>query len=182
MATEIFIIDAYNLLRRGFDFAGRDLQSQREMLEVQLREFLRARPQARLFLVYDGALEVNPTALRGRTESLPEGLQIHYTTPPETADDVVLKLCRRLIREGRTTVVTSDFKDIVRQLPARIRHRSSEEFAMFLEDVLAGSDDSGVDQADTSKEDEKPSQVSAEEVAEWTEAFSRPTGKRRRRK
>ena len=156
------------------------------MMEVQLREFLRSRPQACIVLVYDGALEVNMTALRGRTESQPQRLEILYTTPPETADDAVLEQSRRLTPKERkqtvVTVVTSDFKDIVRQLPKRVRHRRSEDFAIFVEEVLAGTSASeGPNEPDQElAEEEKPSDVSPEEVAEWTEAFSRPPDTRAR--
>src|SRR5262245_28995795 len=128
MAREIFVIDGYNLLLRGFQhLAGTDLRSAREKLQVRLREFQRRLgPDARFILIYDGAEELAAAfAPRGAD---PE-LEIVFSIPPHTADDAIIETCRRLEGKAAVTVVTSDEKDIARRIRGlRLRHRTSEEF------------------------------------------------------
>lgn len=132
----VYIIDGYNLLRRGFGFESghRALECQRAMLEVLLREFQRARPESHLVLVYDGAAPgIRPAIPRPG----PRELEILFSTPPLVADDLVLEEARRRCRSASVTVITSDRKDIVSNLNKNlVRHQSSEDFAIDMQEAL----------------------------------------------
>ncbi len=171
-ATEIFLIDGYNLLWRGYNFraSGGDLAAQRSMLEVQLKGFLRASPETQIVLVYDGAHFVSEgSSPRER------GLEILYSRPPQTADGMIIEECERRRRAGKLMVVTSDVKDIVRRLKGvPFRHWTSEEFAGRL-DALPAQRRPGASRPGKARAvSEKPGKISAAEVDEWLRIFSRP--------
>ena len=181
MAAEIIIIDGYNLLWRGFDYrtACRDLSSQRVLLEAQLKEYLRRLPDVKMILVYDGALFIDDEVKRQ-----PDRLHVVYSRPPQTADQLIVEECRRRGQAGgggRLTVVTSDSKDIVRQLSSvPCRHRTSEEFAAELESLIEKARrprKAGKPPVPRNSR-EKPATISAAEVNEWLEVFSKPKKRR----
>ena len=167
---ETYIIDAYNLIHRGIGLraGGRDLLGDRSRLEILLREFLRARSSCRVVLVYDGAHDVDERGARSRAPT--QSLDIIYTKPPESADSRVLSECARRRGAERLIVVTSDVKDIVRQLPAGVRHVTSESFVDLLESALEGTTDEL--EAESHPEDEKPTEVPESEVDEWLRRFT----------
>ena len=167
---ETYIIDAYNLLHRGIGLrqGGRDLFSDRSRLEILLREFLRAQSTCRVVLVYDGAHDVDERGTRSRAPT--EGLDIIYAKPPESADARVLSECVRRRGAERLVVVTSDVKDIVRQLPAGVRHVPSESFVDLLEAALEGPTDEP--ESDARCDSEKPTDVTESEVDEWLRRFT----------
>jgi predicted RNA-binding protein with PIN domain len=177
-AREIFIIDGYNLLLRGFPhLAGADLQSARESLQVRLREFRKVLgPGTRFILVYDGAEELAAAfAPRGAD---PE-IEIIFSMPPHTADDAVIEMSRKLQGTAPLTVVTSDEKDIARRVRGlRLRHRTSEEFAEIIDETMSRSRSprSGEPGPPPAPVSEKPSpeEVSPEDVEEWMRIFSQP--------
>jgi predicted RNA-binding protein with PIN domain len=175
---ETFLIDGYNLLRRAFTFLdGRDLPAARAQLEVRLREFQRTRgPGIRILIVFDGSHGIFEQPPR---ESRDPGFQIIYSNPPETADDVILRECRR--RPGTVTVVTSDRKDIGNRIPGR--WITSEEFAEILDEAMRRPGRAGTGGARRPPLPEKPSpqEVSPEEVEEWKRIFSRPKPGSRKR-
>jgi predicted RNA-binding protein with PIN domain len=157
-----FIIDGYNLLHRlrGVAAAGRDLEAARGELERRLRAFLRAAERGtRVILVYDGA-RAGPGRRRGG-----EGLDVVFSRPPQSADDVVLELCRRFEGRGRIEVVTSDLQDIgIRLRGLECRHWTSEAFAAHLAERLRPR---GL-QAGAG---EKPRRTEPSEVDDWLRAF-----------
>jgi predicted RNA-binding protein with PIN domain len=189
---EIYLIDGYNLLRRGFAFRdGDDLQAARERLEVRLREFLRsADPGTKIVLFYDGAAMVDSDLSPSRTDP---SLRTIFTMPPTTADEAILEECRKLRERGLLFVVSSDRKDILRNLkglPARAR--TSEEFADILDASLRkpgpgrpprpegrageerGEDRPAGGPGPGAGEKPRPEDIAPGEVEEWLRAFSRP--------
>lgn len=169
MPNEVYVIDGYNLLLRGFRFdtAHRDLDRQRAMLEVLLREFVRTRSDLRLIVVYDGvAPENRPVAERRSTES--QEIEVIFSVPPQVADDVVIELCQKLAQKTQVTVVTSDRKDILSVLERpRIRHRLSEDFVLDMQDALEVRP---VRSNSTEKNDEQRASI---ETPEKSAAFTR---------
>jgi predicted RNA-binding protein with PIN domain len=138
LPNEVYVIDGYNLLLSGFRFdAGhRDLERQRAMLEVLLREFRRTRPELRVIVVYDGVAPEHRPIAEGRQSTTSE-LEVVFSSPPQIADDVVIDICRELCQKTRVTVVTSDRKDIVSALErSPVRHRSSQDFALDMQEAL----------------------------------------------
>ncbi len=164
-----FIIDGYNLLHRGVGLGAGDLDAQRSRLEVLLREFQRARPDARVVIVYDGAIDT----VRGFRDRNDE-LEVLYSVPPQTADDLVLEECARRRGGDQVVVVSSDLKDVARKLHAGVEHRTSEAFADLIEEALEGTPAGSVDEADEGPE--KPASISSDEVDEWARIFSEPPG------
>lgn len=145
------------------------------MLEVQLKGFLRAAPEAQVILVYDGAHFVDEV-----TTMPPRRLEILYSRPPQTADELILQQCERRRRAGKLVVVTSDVKDIVRRLKGvPFRHLTSEEFAGRL-DALPRRSGPGASRPGKAKaESEKPRKISAAEVEGWLRIFSQPKKRKR---
>lgn len=187
------VLDGYNVLKRGFGLGAFDLESQRGMMETQLREFLRRRRDLLLVLVYDGALMAGPPPGTGRREDPGERLEILFSTPPGNADQLVLDEARRRDTRGPVLVVTSDRKDIVSELHGTsIRHLSSEEFVTALEEVILGGGRGALsaggispgardrfaapeeddETEDTTAPSEKPEQLDPDEVSEWMIVFS----------
>jgi predicted RNA-binding protein with PIN domain len=173
---ETFIIDGYNLLRRVFTFReGENLQGARERLEIRLREYRRTLGTGvRIILIYDGAGEI-PLSAGIRPD---EGFQVVFSLPPTTADDAVIETCRRLDGSGRLTVVTSDIKDIVRNVRGlRVRHRTSEQFADMMDDAMERSPAPGTwREPEKARAEEKPmaEEMPAAEAEQWLRIFSEP--------
>ena len=82
----------------------------------------------------------------------------------------MLSECARRRGAERLIVVTSDVKDIVRQLPACVRHMTSESFVDLLESALEGTPDDL--EAESRPGDEKPTEVLESEVDEWLRRFT----------
>lgn len=97
----LWLVDGYNVIRRDADLAAREA----ETLEAGRAALLRllagvARDSGERFLVvFDGARRGGGTAAEGQ-------VQVRFSTPPERADDVLMREAARL-RDG-AVVVTSD--------------------------------------------------------------------------
>jgi len=178
ISEQTIIIDGYNLLRRAFRFFEEEhgLEAARAKLEVRLREFLRARgPGLSIVLVYDGAEGMSPPETPAHRPT--GGLQVVFSRPPQSADDLILEECAQ--RRGREalTVVTSDRKDIQARLRGpRLHHFTSEEFAEALEQAMGRPQALAEAGGPAASPAEKPSpeDLSAGEVAEWLRIFSQP--------
>ena len=175
--TQLFLIDGYNLMHRGYGPLRGDLESGRRALEKRLGRFLQLCADARILLVYDGVQGVNPTAVSGRSPPVYERLAWVYSEAPESADDRILQESARLAPGTPLTVVTSDRKDIVRNLGRSVKALSSEEFMMLVEDTLTTGEQiprtrSGDSDDDGREKAEKPESVSASELDEWLAIFA----------
>jgi hypothetical protein len=122
-----WIVDGHNAIFavrawEDLQVAGRRREA-RQALERSLEEFGRAIGR-QICVVYDGnTLERNPDAL-----VLPH-LRTEYSNPPEEADDRVVFLATRALREGeRPLVVTSDQKTLAGRLPAGVRCLEVDRF------------------------------------------------------
>jgi hypothetical protein len=122
-----WIVDGHNAIFavrawEDLQVAGRRREA-RQALERSLEEFGRA-IGCQISVVYDGnTLERNPDAL-----VLPH-LRTEYSNPPEEADDRVVFLATRALREGeRPLVVTSDQKTLAGRLPAGVRCLEVDRF------------------------------------------------------
>jgi hypothetical protein len=133
--AETFIIDAYNLMRFFVpeERVAADLETSRQALERNLDAFRRTMgPGTRILLIYDGARSALIPARSGK------GLEVRFSRPPQTADDLVLELCWKLEGDPGLHVVTSDFSDIVVKIRSlRLKHWTSAEFARFARKRLA---------------------------------------------
>lgn len=160
--ARIWVIDGYNLIHRGWPASSRgSLEDARRLLEARLASYQRATKDCELVLVYDGKSGYFP----GRAGS--PGLRVVFSRPPETADDKVLELCRRLEGEEEVGVVTSDFRDIASRVAGlRASHVTSEEFARRVERRL---EPNPTDAGRATRE--KPRTVSERDTDEWLREF-----------
>lgn len=96
-----WLIDGYNVIRRDPDLRGAEAQGLERARAALLRVVVAAarRSGDRFTVVFDGAPGHASTAPGGR-------IDVVFSRPPESADDVLVTLARRL-REG-AIVVTSD--------------------------------------------------------------------------
>ena len=165
MAT-VFVIDGYNLLHRAFhgQLERFELEKARELLQGRLRSFLASRKRdCRIVLVFDGARDSFGSSVREQS------FHVVFSRPPETADDVVLGVCRQLEGNEDVCVVTSDFKDIGYRIRGlQCRHMTSEEFAETL-DRAADSKRSA--NASPTLDGEKPKGVAGHDVDDWLREF-----------
>jgi len=97
-----WVIDGYNVIRRDPELRSREAQSleagRRALLHVVVR-LARTIPQDDFTIVFDGARMADVMPPPGR-------VGIRFSRPPETADDLVIRLARRWTVGA--VVVTSD--------------------------------------------------------------------------
>jgi predicted RNA-binding protein with PIN domain len=156
---EKILIDGYNLLYKDGvlkNMAERSLEEAREQLLDKLSAYRTGMME--ILVIFDGA-GASPTRSRsGRT-----GVQVRFSPPTKTADQVILELIDREPRRASLTVVTSDKKDIGRIARAEgVRWISSESFLRRLR--RPGKPGSKTDR-------EKPAGTSAEELKYWLKRF-----------
>ncbi len=138
-----WVIDGYNVIRRDPDLRGREAES----LEAGRRALVHlvaglARQGADDFtIVFDGARRGSAPPAAGR-------VSVVFSRPPETADDVVIRLAGRW-REG-AVVVTSDRTIQHAALRARCAVLGAHE---FLSRATPGP---GEDVAGEEDDDERP--------------------------
>lgn len=160
-----WVVDGYNVIRRDPDLAGdeeRSLDAGRAAL-LRLAVLATERSGDPFTIVFDGA----PGARAGS----PGGqIEIVFSRPPETADDVVVALARR--HGAGVIVVTSDRRvsDAARRAGATAV--SAERFVRALRAFEADADDTdaGDDEMDPDDHDERPKRgnprrISADERA-----------------
>ena len=98
----LWLIDGYNVIRRDPDLRSREAQSleagRRALIQL-VRQLARTIPRDEFVVVFD-------VARRDSASSGDERVRILFPRPPETADDLVIRLARRS-RAG-SVVVTSD--------------------------------------------------------------------------
>lgn len=126
-SPRIWIVDGHNLIfhiphLEELQSSGRRREA-RQRLEDALSRFS-ARAGERMVVVYDGnRMERNPDTISE------EHFRTVYAQPPEEADDRVVFLSRRYLKEGyRVRVVTSDLRMMEGELPEGISHVTAQEF------------------------------------------------------
>jgi predicted RNA-binding protein with PIN domain len=162
---QIFV-DAYNLLYSDeelTELADQNLKRARQRLIKRIVAYAGSK-KVIVTLIFDGSQELIQEA-----EMASGRVKIIYSSPPASADDLMVSELDRLRPPPGTTVVTSD-----NQLAALCRMRAvkvvaSDKFWLRLQKTA------GFDQ----KRGEKPGAVSGRELEEWLRIFSQGTkGKR----
>jgi predicted RNA-binding protein with PIN domain len=98
-----WLVDGYNVIRRDPDLRGREAESLQAGRLALLHLLARVARESReeFMVVFDGARRVGDAPAPGR-------VQVVFSRPPESADDVLIRLAVQY-REG-AAVVTSDRK------------------------------------------------------------------------
>jgi predicted RNA-binding protein with PIN domain len=155
VAERTIIVDGYNVILRTPALrpeGGRSLRESREKL-LNLLSWMMGGAPARFIVVFDGDEVVGRDERQGRVE-------VRYSRPPRTADDLIRDLVEELVeRDARTTVVTSDL--------AVARHARAMGADIALADLFLASalgPPPGV-------EGEKPAGLSKKELEAWAELF-----------
>lgn len=143
-----WLIDGYNLIRRDPDLRaaeGEGLEAGRRAL-LRLVSAAARRTGDPLTVIFDGAL------VRGAPPSGGQ-IQVLYSRPPETADDVLVRLARQH-REG-AIIVTADraVQDAARRAGATVI--GADGFLSAIEDARATSGEGGRDAADADDENDE---------------------------
>ena len=153
------IIDAYNLLHADPELASlsdRDLEGARRGLIRRLSSYLRVK-KVEVTLVFDGR-ELSPTG-----GPAPSRLRVIFSTPPESADDMILRMVEGEKNPRALVVVSSDGR-VARSAGARgAKVVSAQEFWKIIVKGRGRED----------KEEEKPETPSPGEVDEWLRIFTR---------
>ena len=146
--------------------ANRTLRDSRDLL-TNLLAWMMGGNNVRFLIVFDGQ--------QGGGRDEPNGrVQIQYSRPPETADDVIRHIVeKRIGGDEEITVVTSDI-EVARH--ARAMGADISLGDLFLASAFGSvgseaSDKPGTDAA--SPADDKPLSLSKKELAEWAELFTR---------
>ena len=164
MESKLVIVDGYNLILRSARLKpgpGRTLRESRAML-VSLLAWMMGGNDVRFIVVFDGAEEAGADEPSGR-------VQVRFSRPPETADDVIRQIVeKRVGGDEHITVVTADIEVA--------RHARAEGADVSLADLFLASALGDLGKEGGAPDDEsadKPVQLSKKELAEWAEIFTR---------
>ena len=169
MDARLIIVDGYNVILRSPRLkpgGNRTLRESRDLLS-NLLSWMMGANNVRFLIVFDGQ--------QGGGRDEPNGrVQIQFSRPPETADDVIRRIVeKRVGGEEAITVVTSDIEVA--------RHARAMGADISLGDLFLASAFGDVGRAAGGKDgkpgsepaDEKPVSLSKKELAEWAELFTR---------
>jgi predicted RNA-binding protein with PIN domain len=167
------VIDGYNLILRSPVFRPddrRDLAAARDKL-VNLLSWAVGQGEVEFILVFDGA----ETGLSPARTSKSGRITVRFSTPPQSADQLIEEIVEQLEDRGRAvTVVTSDLEVA--------RHARTHGASVALSDLFAASlfpervaEDLARQRAAASGESgaDKPLGFSKKDMKEWLEMFSR---------
>lgn len=166
MVERLILVDGYNCILRSPRLRpgpNRTLRDSRDML-VNLLSWMMGANDARFIVVFDGAEG-------GRDE--PEGrVQVLYSRPPETADDVIRRIVeKRVGGDEEITVVTSDIE------VARHARGAGAEVSLadlFIASALGSTGEPRSDKpGENAEPEDKPPSLSKKELEEWAEIFAR---------
>jgi len=153
------IVDGYNLIYAHPELKrriGSEAEKVREILISILAEYIRTRKE-KLILVFDSAESGVIYKL-----SLPARLEVKFSKPGITADEMIVKMMKSEPEPQNVTVVSSDYKDIGMMANSLgVQLLSSEA---FWERLL---ENRKVDK----KDKEKPISVTESEVEYWLKEF-----------
>ncbi|HEV2105897.1 MAG TPA: NYN domain-containing protein [Candidatus Eisenbacteria bacterium] len=162
MDERLIIVDGYNLILRSPHLQpgpGRTLRESRDKL-VNLLSWAMGGDAARFLVVFDGARDA-PAGGGGGSSGR---VQVRFSRPPQTADDLIRELVEEHVeRVDQLTVVTADLEVA--------RHARAMGADVSIADLfLAAAIDPGGEAPP-----EKPTTLSRAEVEEWAKLFrSRP--------
>jgi len=158
----LIVIDGYNLILRAPELKpgpDRTLRDSRAKL-INLLAWAVGAADTRFLVVFDG------TDGGGRDERSGR-VQVRFSRPPDTADDLIRRIVEDQIeRVDRLTVVTSDL-EIARHARAMGADISLSD--LFLASALGPARTA----AGEGGESEKPTTLSRRELEEWAELFRR---------
>lgn len=161
MSQRLIIIDGYNVILRSPQLKpgeDRTLEQARDKL-VNLLSWTVGGDDARLIVIFDGAMKAGPPDKGGRVE-------VRFSSPPRKADDDIHDLVEDAVERGmRVTVVTADL-EVARHARAMGADISLSD--LFLASVL-GSRQTGQTVSDEASD--KPASLSKKEIEEWAEMF-----------
>lgn len=127
------ILDGYNVILRSPAFRPderRDLATSREKLVNLLSWALGGTGQVEFIVVFDGA-DVAPAQRKTVRSGGSSKVTVHFSKPPQKADDLIRDLVNELAPRGDLTVVTSDLEVA--------RHARGEGASIVLSDLFAAS-------------------------------------------
>lgn len=157
MIQRLIIVDGYNVIHRSPALRpgpDRSLQESREKL-VNLLSWAVGSGDARFVVVFDGAEGGGGDVCASRVE-------IRFSRPPRSADDLIRSLVEEQIEKvERVTVVTSDLEVA--------RHARAMGADVSLADLFLASALGPI----TPEAPEKPVTLSKKEIEEWAEIFRR---------
>ncbi len=160
MPQRLVIVDGYNLIHRSPTLRpgpDRSLRDAREKL-LNLLSWAVGSGEAAFLVVFDGAELGGADVRHGRVE-------VRFSRPPRTADDVIRDLVEERMRQvERVTVVTADL-EVARHARAMGADVSLSD--LFVASVLGPAPAAG---------GEKPGSLSKKEIEEWAEIFRRRSG------
>jgi len=160
MQPRLIIVDGYNVILRSDRLKpgpGRTLREAREKL-INLLAWMMGANDVRFLVVFDGAES------GGRDESAGR-VQVTFSRPPETADDVIRRMVeKRVGGDESITVVTSDVEVA--------RHARAQGADISLGDLFLASAFPPPKPGDGG-EAAKPTSLSRQELEEWAELFRR---------
>ncbi len=155
MGDRLIIVDGYNLIHRSAALRpgpDRTLRQAREKL-VNLLSWAVGSGDAKFLVVFDGAEGISSEERQGRVE-------VRYSRPPKSADDVIRGLVEEQMRRiDRITVVTSDLEVA--------RHARAMGADVSLSDLFLASVMGPV----SPKNPAQPVALSKKEIEEWAEIF-----------
>jgi len=156
---EKLLIDGYNLLYKDGvlkNLAERSLEAAREELLTSIAAYRSG--DVEILVVFDGQDAAGRRKVSART-----GIQVRFSRPPKTADQVILEIVEREAKKTSLTVVTSDKKDIGRVARAEgVRWISSETFLRRLGRTGSRA---------ARRQQEKPPATTPAEVEYWLKRF-----------
>jgi predicted RNA-binding protein with PIN domain len=158
MPRRVVVVDGYNLILRSPALKpgeGRTLAQAREKL-LNLLGWAVGRGEVEFVVVFDGAEGMAAAATSGR-------VRVHYSRPPDKADDVIRALVEERVEGGaRVTVVTSDLEVA--------RHARAMGADVALGDLFLASAVGGAS-GGAGEGEEKPARLSRKELDEWARMF-----------
>jgi predicted RNA-binding protein with PIN domain len=161
--SRLVIIDGYNLIHRSPELKPgprRTLRQSRDKL-LNLLAWALGGGEAHFLVVFDGAEGGGAGARDGGSGRV----EVRYSRPPETADDLIRRLVEdRVERVDRLTVVTSDV-EVARHARAMGADISISD--LFLASAL------GPTHPGQQEQEEKPTTLTRKELEEWAELFRR---------
>lgn len=169
MDARLIIVDGYNVILRSPRLKpgpNRTLRESRDLLSNLLAWMMGAN-NVRFLIVFDGQQGAGRDEPNGR-------VQIQFSRPPETADDVIRHIVeKRVGGDEQITVVTSDIEVA--------RHARAMGADISLGDLFLASAFGSVGAEPGEKDgkgseaavDDKPVSLSKKELAEWAELFTR---------
>jgi predicted RNA-binding protein with PIN domain len=156
-SERLIIVDGYNLIHRTEQLKPgpeRTLEQSRDKL-LNLLAWAIGTGDARFIVVFDGAGG-------GGRDQRSARVEVRFSRPPETADDVIRRLVEERIDRGvRVTVVTADLEVA--------RHARAMGADIALSDLFLSSALGPVREG----EPEKPVSISKKELEDWAELFRR---------